>query len=175
MAIGGSFNLPSKLRDAWDGWYYSYKCSLNFALLKRRTYLDAMYEYAGDFIQSGFQSENPADANGQGRYVLEVALERYIERHKKYTLCKVEDRDWTVFHTNTHEQRLKQVREKYRARKNVERFMNVGFSDAAPIPAKALYYGYPTTSVVKQLRVEFGESQFGPYWRSLKQRLSVRA
>lgn len=174
MAIGGSFNLPSKLRDAWPGWYYSYKCSLNFALMKRQTFLDAAYEYAGDFIKSGFQTKNPADANDQGRYLWEVALERYIERHKSYTLCKVEDLNWTVFHTNTHEERLKRVREKYQARKEIERYMNVGFSDKEPLPSKAVYYGQPPLGIVKQFRIAFGQSRLGAYWRSLKQRLDLK-
>jgi hypothetical protein len=165
MAIGGSFNLPSKLRDAWPGWYYSHKCSLNFALMKRQVFLDAVYEFAGDFIKSGFQSENPADATNQGRYLLEVALERYIERHKAYTLCKVEDQNWTVFHTNTHEERLKQVREKYHARKDIERYMNVGFSDKVPVPSEARYYGQPSVGKVKQLRIALGRSPLAVCWQ----------
>jgi hypothetical protein len=174
MAIGGSFNLPSKLRDAWAGWYFSYKCSLNFALMKRNTFMQAVQEYAGDFVAAGFQGENPADAANQGRYILEVALERYIERHQMYTLCKVEDRNWTVFHTNTHEERLQEVREKYLERKGIERYMNVGFSDATPDPAKASYYGHPPIGLTKQLRILFGQSQLGAYWRSLKQRLVLK-
>ncbi len=176
FAIGGSFNLPSKHHDAWPGWYFSHKCSLNFALMKRSTFMAAMYEYAGDYIASGFQGENPADEpdTDRGRYLLEIAMEEYIKRHNVYTLCKVEDPNWTVFHTNTHEERLKQTREKYLARQDIEPFMNAGFSDAEPIPDQALYYGQPPIKrgIFKQWQITFGQSPAGPTWRWLKQRLA---
>jgi len=174
FSVGGSFNLPSKHHDAWLGWYYSNKCSLNFALMKRSTYMKAIHEFAGSFITSGFKEENPAEATNQSRYVLEVAFEEYIKRHNVYTLCKVEDPNWTVFHTNAHEDRLKKIREKYLARKGIERFINVGFSDAEPIPANALYYGQPPVALIKRLKIAFGKSSIGPYWRELKQRFSSR-
>jgi hypothetical protein len=174
FAIGGSFNLPSKHHDAWPGWYFSHKCSLNFALMKRSTFMAAMHEYAGDYISSGFLGENPAAATDQSRYLLEVALEQYIQRHNVYTLCKVEDSNWTIFHTNTHEEHLKKIREKYMARQDIERYMNAGFSDAEPIPSQAVYYGQPPVKVglVKKLRIRFGQTPVGLYWRQLKQKLS---
>lgn len=176
FAIGGSFNLPSKHHDAWPGWYFSHKCSLNFTLIKRSTFMAAMHEYAGDYIASGFQGENPAEEPGtdRGRYLLEIALEEYIKRHNVYTLCKVEDPNWTVFHTNTHEERLQKIREKYLARQDIEQFMNAGFSAAEPIPDKAMYYGQPPIRIglVKKLRITFGQSSVGLYWRQLKQKLS---
>ncbi|QYO63800.1 glycosyltransferase family 2 protein [Leptolyngbya sp. 7M] len=171
FAVGGSFNMPAKLRDAWDGWYFSYKCSLNFALMKRSVFMAAVQEYAGDYVASGFTGENPAAITNQERYMLEIALERYMERHNVYTLFKIEDPNWTVFHTNTHEQRLKLVRQRYRARKNIEQYMNAAFSDALPDPSQAIYYGAPKDSLIKRLRVAVGRSQVGPYWRSLKQLL----
>jgi hypothetical protein len=171
FAISGSFNLPSKHHDAWQGWYFSHKCSLNFALMKRITYMNAVHEFAGPFIISGFKGENPAAATDQERYVLEVAFERYIERHNMYSLCKIEDPNWTVFHTNTHEEILHKAREKYLARQDIERFVNVGYSDEEPIPANALYYGQPPIGIIKQLRVALGQSSVGPSWRWLKQQL----
>jgi hypothetical protein len=169
FAVGGSYNMPAKLRDAWEGWYFSHKCSLNFALMKRTTYMAAMYEFAGDYIASGFTIENPAAARGQSRYLLEVALEEYMQRHQVFSLFKVEDPDWTVFHTNVHEERLKAARDRYRARKDIKRYMNAGFSSEKPDPAKIIYYGQPPNRI-KQLRVAFGQSPLGSYWRMLKQR-----
>jgi hypothetical protein len=169
FAIGGSYNLPCKHHDAWPGWYFSHKCSLNFALMKRMTFMKAAHEFAGEYIRSGFKGENPADATNQHRYLFEVAMEQYIERHQKYALFKIEDPNWTVFHTNTHGEVLKKVREKYRARKNIKRFMNAGYSDAEPIPAKAVYYGKPPLPLMKRIQIAFGESAIGPYWRQLKQ------
>lgn len=175
FAVGGSYNLPCKHHDAWPGWYFSHKCSLNFALMKRSTFMAAMHEYAGDYISSGFLAENPAAEPGtdRARYLLEIALEEYIKRHNVYMLCKIEDPNWTVFHTNTHEERLKNVREKYIARKDIKRYMNAGYSDAEPIPSNAVYYGQPQPGLIKKLRVAFGQSPFGQAWRGLKQTLST--
>lgn len=169
FAVGGSYNMPAKSHDAWEGWYFSRKCSLNFALMKRSIYLAAMYEFAGDYIASGFMGENPAAATGQSRYLLEVALERYIENHQVYSLFKVEDPDWTVFHTNVHEERLAAARVRYRARKDIKLYMNAGRSAEPPDPAKILYYGQPPNKI-KQLRVSFGQSKLGSQWRALKQK-----
>lgn len=178
MAIGGSFNLPSKHHDAWDGWYFSHKCSLNFTLMKRSTFMAAMHEYAGSYISAGFLGENPADEphSDRGRYLMEVALEEYIQRHNVYTLCKIEDQHWTVFHTNTHEERLQKTREKYLARQDIEQFLNIGFSAEEPIPAKALYYGQPPvrTNIVKKVRIIWGQSPAGVYWRQFKQKLKAK-
>jgi hypothetical protein len=171
FAVGGSHNLPAKSSDAWEGWYFSRKCSLNFALMKRTTYMAAMYEFAGDYIASGFTSENPGAATNQSRYLLEVALERYMENHQVFSLCKIEDPNWTVFHTNVHEDRLHAVREKYQARQEIAKYMNAGYSSEPPIPQNLVYYGQSPQrlGLVKRIKVAFGKSQFGSYWRQLKQ------
>jgi hypothetical protein len=173
FAVGGSFNIPSKHHDAWHGWYFSHKCSLNFALMKRSTFMTSVHEFAGDYIMSGFKGENPAAATNQERYLLEVAFEQYIQAHGVYTLCKVENQNWTVFHTNTHEERLKKTREKYLARTNIKQFMNAGFAfedKADPFPA-GMYYGQPPMSFIKKLRISLGKSPIGPSWRWFKQQV----
>ncbi len=177
FAVGGSFNLPSKHHDAWPGWYFSDKCSLNFALMKRSTFMKATHEFAGPYIMAGFKGENPAEVMvpGKARYLFEVAFEEYIQRNKMYTLCKVEEPTWTVFHTNTHEERLKKTREKYLARKDIERFMNAGFSNEEPRPDRAIYYGQPPIGIIKRLRIMFGRSPVGPYWQQLKQKLTLNS
>jgi hypothetical protein len=172
FAIGGSCNMPCKHHDAWPGWYFSHKCSYNFALMKRETFMASAHEFANDFILSGFKSENPAAKTGQDRFFIEVAFEEYMQRHHLYTLMKIEEENWTVFHTNAHDEQLRQIREKYRARKQIGKYMNSGFSDAAPDPAKnLLYYGHPPESLAKRVRAAFGNSSFSPYWRSFKQQL----
>jgi hypothetical protein len=171
FAVGGSHNLPAKLRDAWEGWYFSRKCSLNFALIKRTTYMAAMYEFAGDYIASGFTSENPAATTDQSRYLLEVALERYMENHQVLSLCKIEDPNWTVFHTNVHEEQLRLVRDRYQARQDIAKYMNLGYSSEPPIPQNVLYYGQVPKRLgwVKRMQIAFGQSPLGGYWRQLKQ------
>jgi hypothetical protein len=131
----------------------------------------ATHEYANDFILSGFQEENPAV--GQERYFTEVAFEKYIERHNKLTLIKIEDPTWTVFHTNVHEEQLKQARERYLAREGITKFLNAGYSDVPIEPAKYLYYGLPDPSLLKRIRIMFGASPLGIYWRAFKQRFKL--
>ena len=60
------------------------------------------------------------------------------------------------------------------ARRDIKRFMNVGFSDESPDPSKALYYGQPP-SRIKQYKVAFGQSALGSYWRMLKEKILVKA
>lgn len=168
FAIGGSFNLPSKHHDAWPGWYFSHKCSLNFALMKRSIFMSAVHELAGPYILSGFKGNNPCKKTNQDRYLLEVAFETYIRLHDMYTLCKIEDKNWTVFHTNSHEDKLRKVREEYFARKDIDRYMNCGLSDMDPDSSKALYYGQAAISPIKRLRIAFGRSPMGPVWRKIK-------
>jgi hypothetical protein len=171
FAIGGSFNGPSKYKDAWDGWYFSKKCSYNFSIMKRSAFIAAAHEFANDFILSGFQTENPAI--GQERYFIEVAFEKYIERHNKSALIRLEDPTWSVFHTNVHDERLKWARERYQARKGIKKYLNAGYSDAPVEPAKFLYYGQPAPSLLKQIQIAFGASPMGTYWRAFKQRFNL--
>ncbi|MEA5509909.1 hypothetical protein VB715_09045 [Crocosphaera sp. UHCC 0190] len=171
FAIGGSFNRAAKHHDAWPGWYFSHKCSHNFSLMKRSTLMSAIYGYASDYIISGFRSQNPSQAIDP-RGVFELALEWYMEKHQMFTLCKIEDENWTVFHTNVHEERLKKTREKYLQRIDIERFMNAGLDQEEPIYGQGKYYGNfygkPPVSLVKQIRINFGRSFLGSYWRNLK-------
>lgn len=172
FAVGGSYNVPCKHHDAWDGWYFSKKCSYNFALMKRETFMAAAHEFANEFILSGFKSHNPAALTGQDRFFIEVAFEQYIQRHELFTLMKVEDRNWTVFHTNVHDEKLKQTRDRYLARKDISRFMNAGLPPEELAPDKALYYGQPHPGLTwrwRRFRVAFGNSALGSQWRSLKQ------
>jgi hypothetical protein len=169
FAISGSWNLPSKHSDAWDGWYFSKFCSYNLALMKRSSFMAAAHEFANDFILSGFKGKNPAAETGQDRYFIEVAFERYMQRHQLYTLSKVEDPNWTVFHTNVHNERLRETREKYLKRQGIEKYMDSGNSLETRMPSKALHYGKPPRSLTRRLQIAAGASFLGPYWRSFKE------
>ncbi|HWI57980.1 MAG TPA: hypothetical protein VNZ22_12185 [Bacillota bacterium] len=174
FAVGGSFNVMSKHHEGpWPGWYFSHKCSENFALMKREIFIRAMEEYAGQYISSGFRTTNPGSATGQDRYLIELAWERYIEKHQVYTLVQEEDPSWTVFHTNVHGERLGKVRTDYLARKQVTKFLNAGCSGARP---PGIYYGQPSMDAwLARLREQFGGSAMGPYWRAIKRSLALKA
>jgi hypothetical protein len=168
FAVGGSFNIPSKHHDAWPGWYFSDKCSENFALMKRSSFIAAMQEFAGDYIASGFREPNPAEATRQGRYLVEVAFERYIQSHQKYTLVKIEDSTWTVFHTNVEGQKLVDVRSNYLARIDVEKFMNARICNRV---LGGCFYGRPPQRWTN-FKWQLSESALGPLIRATKRVLS---
>ncbi|MGO8925733.1 MAG: glycosyltransferase family A protein [Limisphaerales bacterium] len=170
FAVGGSYNFNCKHHAAWPGWYFSDKCSENFALMKRGEFVRAMEEFCGEYISSGFTGKNPVAATGQNRYLLEVAFERYIQAHQKYTLMREEDPTWTIFHTNVHGEGLGKVRTDYLARKRVTKFLNAGCSAAKP---PGIYYGQPPVGAwLKRFRTQFGRSAVGPHWRAIKQLLA---
>jgi hypothetical protein len=97
-----------------------------------------MQKFCGGYI-CGFTGQNPTAAKRQThRGLLEVAWERYIQSHQKYTLVREEDPMWTIFHTNVHGERLANVRKDYLARKRVTNYLNAGCT-GTKLPG--LYYG----------------------------------
>jgi hypothetical protein len=172
FAVGGSFNLPSRHHDGpWPGWYFSAKCSLNFALMKRQSFVSAMTEFGGAYIASNFTLPSPVPDDGKGstRYFIETALETYMKNHGLFTLAKVEDASWTVFHTNATGAELAKVRRDYQARKDVRRYMNAGLIQ--PLLG-GCFYGKKRDRM-KELRVAWGNSPLGPPWRAVKRWLGV--
>ncbi len=165
FAVGGAFNRTFKHFDAWPGWYFIQACTINFSVMKRSTFVAAMEECLGEYIASGFEGENKF-----GRFMLEKAFIEYMEAHNQYTLCKVEDPTWTVFHTNAQDEYLQEVRTKYLARENVKTFMNPCLTKDM---SQFLYYGKPPvrSSMMQKMRMAFGETKLGGYWRELKQNL----
>ncbi len=171
FAITGSSNLPSFHHAAWDEWFFTNKCSLNFALLKRSTMLHAIHDLGYDFILSGFRGENPARATHQDRFWLEVAFEHYMQQHGLFALARVEDPTWTIFHTNINGMPLRRVREDYLKRKNIVPYLNLALCHDARRTLDTRYYGQRPNGRVKRWRIRFGQSAFGPTWRALKQKV----
>jgi hypothetical protein len=171
FAVGGSYNVPSKHHDGpIPGWYFSDKCSLNFSLMKRSSFISAMEEFGGGYIASNFTLKSPIADDGKGstRYVMETAFERYMKNRNQFVLAKVEDATWTVFHTNLAGPKLAKARQDYLARLNVQKYMNAGNVVALH---GGCYYGMKRNRV-KELRVAFGATAFGPPWRALKRLLA---
>lgn len=90
MAVTG---LPEALREsveAGEGWFYNRSCDLSFTLMKRSTFMAAMHEYADAYIVSGFTTSNPATSVGQGKEMVAIALQQYLECHGLYSLSPKE-------------------------------------------------------------------------------------
>lgn len=171
FAVGGSFNVPSRHHDApWPGWYFSDKCSENFSLMKRASFIAAMQEFAGDYIASGFRGPSPADTTNQRRFLVEVAFENYIRSHQQYTLVKVEDPTWMVFHTNVLGKDLVGVRQDFLAGKDVEKYFNAGSYNRMWTGS---YYGKPPQRW-KNFKWMINESSLGPVVRGIKRLLGLK-
>jgi hypothetical protein len=171
FAVSGAANYDIRHQVAWPGWYYSRKCSLNFALMKRSHFMVAMHEFAHDYIMSGFTTGNPLAGTAAHRYVVETAFERYMERHGRYTLTQEEDADWVVAHTNLCDDALARARARFYEGKAVTRYLER--RDAARQPF-AVYYGQPEVTAIRRLRIAFGRSALGPWWRWVKQQMTIR-
>jgi hypothetical protein len=165
FAVGGGFNRSYPHLDAWAGWYFIQACTINFSLMKHSTFVAVMQEYAGEYIASRFEGTHEF-----GRFLLEQAFRAYMQAHNQYTLCKVEDPSWTVFHTNAQDEYLQEVRKKYLAREDVKTFMNAALAKDIN---QYLYYGKPPvrSSMIKKMRMALGKTKVGVYWRELKKSL----
>jgi len=95
-----------------------------------------------------------------------------MREQQMFTLVKVEDPTWTIFHTNVHNERLKEVRQRYLNRRGVERFMNAS-NFTAKFPDGVYYGKLSSLSLVQRARVAVGASKLGPVWRSLKRTLKA--
>jgi len=167
FAVSGSFNRDNRHHDVMPGWFATQHCSMNFALMKREMYMAAMEEGAGRYIASGSRGENPfGDPAGPGRFVMEGSWVRYMHNHNLFTLARYEDESWTVFHTNLTGEKLAQARRDNLARKDVKKYMNAAnFSVKGDYYA---YYGQPLLTPIQKIRIAFGLSPAGPFWRAVK-------
>jgi hypothetical protein len=140
--------------------------------MKREHFIAAMEEAMGGYISSGFRGQSFAQTQDQTHYLIELAFERYMQKHGRYTLTRVEDDSWTVFHTNVHNERLEKVRDDFRQRSDVRAFMNAA-NFTAQFP-HGVYYGRPSPHAWhKRMRIALGASTLGPIWRAIKQSLGL--
>lgn len=105
--------------------------SLNFSLMKRESFTNAMRGEIGAFIDSGFRAEFPAHIRCEEKYrraLIEWAWQSHCKRHGLVTLSRPESREWTIFHLNKSGGKLLSLRDRYRARDAVELFFDKPFA-----------------------------------------------
>lgn len=172
FAISGGFNWNCKEREAWPGWYYSQWCTENFALMKRESFVQAMDEFAGEFIKHCFVGDNPAGEEGKnGRFLIEIGWNWYMKKHDLFTLVQEDNEEWTVLHTNLQGKELLDWREKFYQREGVARCVQRQMASKYPY---GIYYGHGFVSILKRhLRIALGRSFLGVVWRSLRQRFHM--
>lgn len=166
-AIGGSFNAPSKSAEYDEDWYLSNKLSGNFALLPRTRYQDAWLNVAGSFVRSGYREEHPLPVPAR-RFLMEVGLEKLLEKNEWRTMVRRETRDWSILHTNLNGPALAEARERALSGEGVDDYLNAGDAPTVTEHGKDLkYFGQPEVSLARRVRIAVGASPVGPLYRKL--------
>lgn len=101
--------------------------SLNFALMKRTAFEDAMASQTPELLASSFKSELPsnlgADA-GFERALVEWAWRAHCRSTGRKTLAWPESRDWMIFHMNKSGRKLLRYRSAFRQFVGVEPYFD---------------------------------------------------
>jgi hypothetical protein len=162
FAISGALNRHYPWQEDRPGWYATPACTINFSLMKRTSFMSALQELAGQYVDSGFSGEHRL-----GRFLLESAFGEYQTRHNLRTLCRIEDESWTVFHTNAVGPDLFSVRARFRERQDIRPYMNACLVNDID---RYAYYGMEIerASAYWRLRIALGDSALGVSWRQLK-------
>ena len=101
--------------------------SLNFALMKRSAWEEAMRGEIGGFIDANFRGAFPEHLNVEERWrraLVEWAWQAHCRRHGLRTLARAESADWTVFHINKSGRKLLEYRRRYLAREGIEEHLD---------------------------------------------------
>jgi hypothetical protein len=98
--------------------------SLNFSLMKRSAFREALSSQIGPFIEQGFRGEFPSHIQCEERYrraLVEWAWQEHCRTRNLITLARRESRDWMIFHANKYNRKLLALRAKMRAGDDLER------------------------------------------------------
>ncbi|NJK88677.1 MAG: glycosyltransferase family 4 protein [Myxococcales bacterium] len=167
FSVSGSYNMPSKHHEAWNGWFYSHKCSQNFALMKQEMFAHSVEAFEGDFVRSGYYEPCPEKNPLAERFLSEVVCETYMRDRGMYSLSRKESLDWSIGHTNVFDEKLRNIRPNYLRRTDVRPYLNLG--DRYSYGKDYLYERYygqglgPST--VKRLRMRVGASPLARLYR----------
>ena len=111
-----------------DGPYLTYDfASLNYSLMKRSRWDEAVQEQMGELIASGFRGEYPAHIDVDPRWrraLVEWAWQAHCRRHGYRTLARAESRDWMIYHVNKSGRKLLWLRRRFLAGDGVEAFFD---------------------------------------------------
>jgi hypothetical protein len=98
-------------------------------------------------------------ASSDDRYLMEDAIERGLQRFGMWNLRLVDRHDFSVFHINQWEDALLRIRDQYRSRIAVKRFLNGPAPLTRPIwkyPSWKVFYGLKPPPLRKRLRAFLG-------------------
>lgn len=133
------------------------KLSENFTIIRRADWVEALDEtLAGGGYHGEAARRDPRFAGDDHRIINEYALGDWLIRRGKRMLMKLESRDWSVFHVNVWGERLRQVRDSYRKRVGVDKYLNIEIRRHRPPYAWYYTYGCEPPPLIKRIRIALG-------------------
>ncbi|GMV24630.1 MAG: hypothetical protein AMXMBFR58_06610 [Phycisphaerae bacterium] len=129
--------------------------SLNFSLMKRSSFREAMRSQIGAFIDGGFRGEYPPHITCEERYrraLIEWAWQEHCRSHGLVTLARPESREWMILHINKYGRKLLGLRRKMRAMDDVERHFDQPKGLYRPAPRGLSKLGRDLEGLVRRLK-----------------------
>lgn len=129
--------------------------SLNFSLMKRSSFREAMQTQIGGFIDGGFRGEFPPHIRCEERYrraLIEWAWQEHCRSRGLVTLARRESRDWMIFHINKSGRKLLSLRSKMHASDDVERHFDQPKGLYRPAPRGLSVLGRKLEGVIRALK-----------------------
>ncbi|MCC6427733.1 MAG: hypothetical protein IT435_13050 [Phycisphaerales bacterium] len=146
---------PQSRRDGFDIHDFA---SLNFSLMKRSSFREAMRSQIGAFIDAGFRGEYPAHIRCEERYrraLIEWAWQAHCRDRGLVTLARPESRDWMIFHINKSGRRLRRLRSRMHAGDDVERHFDQPKGLYRPAPRGLSKFGRGIEGAVRRVKRAF--------------------
>ncbi len=129
--------------------------SLNFSLMKRSAFREAMDSQIGAFIAGGFRGEFPSHIQCEERYrraLIEWAWQEHCKARGLVTLARRESMEWMIFHINKSGRKLLSLRDKMRAGDDVQRHFDQPKNLYRPAPRGLSRAGRGIEGVLRGIR-----------------------
>ncbi|MEG4322877.1 MULTISPECIES: hypothetical protein [unclassified Microcoleus] len=150
----GSFPSPD-MQSLEPGYSKTQMFSNNFSIFRGTEWIEIIDSYVGKNFD-GAVAKNSLYTKESLRFANEAAIETFLEENQRYMLVRWETPEWTVFHVNVWGEQLRQVRDRYLARKDIGSALNTGRPQEIGFHPWDLYYGYPKPSPFQRLKIFVG-------------------
>ncbi|MEG4856327.1 hypothetical protein QUB75_02980 [Microcoleus sp. K1-B6] len=150
----GSFPSPD-MQSLEPGYSKTQKFSNNFSIFRGTEWIEVIDSYVGKKFD-GAVAKNALYTKESLRFANEAAIESFLEKNQRYMLVRWETPEWTVFHVNVWGEQLRQIRDRYLARKDISSFLNTGRPQQIGFHPWDLYYGYPKPPLIERFKIFVG-------------------
>jgi hypothetical protein len=150
----GSFPSPD-MQSLEPGYSKTQKFSNNFSIFRGTEWIEIIDKYVGKKFD-GAVAKNSVYSKESLRFANEAAIETFLEKNERYMLVRWETPEWTVFHINLWGEQLRQVRDRYLARTDINSSLNTGRPQRIGFHPWELYYGYPKPPLIDRFKMFVG-------------------